>query len=188
MSESVAPTGPRSPGITYQQLLDTDPYPVPDVLRLESPKFLGSADVSKDRYTSYDWHRREVEGLWKRVWQMACREEQIAEVGAHIIYELAELSYIVVRTAPDEIKAYVNACLHRGRQLKDHGGRCSEFRCPFHGFTWALDGQFVDACLVGLRARRRGRVRAARGAGRQMGWVRVHQPRPGRRIVGIVPG
>ena len=39
-----------------------------------------------------------------------------------------------------EIKAYYNACLHRGRQLKDYDGRCTEFRCPFHGFTWALDG------------------------------------------------
>ena len=44
----------------------------------------------------------------------------------------------------------------RPRQLKDHGGRCSEFRCPFHGFTWALDGALrVDPGAVGLRARRR---------------------------------
>ena len=43
-----------------------------------------------------------------------------------------------------EIKAYYNACLHRGRQLKDYGGRCSEIRCPFHGFTWALDGALAS--------------------------------------------
>ncbi|HEY7627545.1 MAG TPA: aromatic ring-hydroxylating dioxygenase subunit alpha [Ilumatobacteraceae bacterium] len=140
MADNVAPTGPRSDGITYQQLLDTDPFPVPDVLRLESPKYLGSADVPAARYTSREWHEREVERLWKRVWQFACREEQIPYVGSHIVYEIANLSFIVVRTAPDEIKAYYNACLHRGRQLKDHGGRCSEFRCPYHGFTWALDG------------------------------------------------
>ena len=47
---------------------------------------------------------------------------------------------VVVRSAPNEIKAYYNACLHRGRQLKDHSGRCTEFRCPFHGFSWTLDG------------------------------------------------
>ncbi len=144
MADSSAPTGPRSTGITYQQLLDTDPFPVPAVLRLESPRYLGSEDISKDRYTTYEWHRREVERLWRRVWQFACREEQIAEIGSHIVYEIAGLSYIVVRTAPDEIKAYVNACLHRGRQLKDHGGRCSEFRCPYHGFTWALSGELAS--------------------------------------------
>ncbi len=39
MADSAEPTGPRSDGITYQQLLDTDPYPVPDVLRVESPRY-----------------------------------------------------------------------------------------------------------------------------------------------------
>jgi phenylpropionate dioxygenase-like ring-hydroxylating dioxygenase large terminal subunit len=140
MAEQVAPIGPRSPGISYQQLLDTDKFPVPDILRVESPQFLGSADVSIDRFITRAWHEREVERLWKRVWQFACREEEIADVGSHVIYEIANLSFLVTRTAPGEIKAYYNACLHRGRQLKDHDGRCSEFRCPFHGWTWRLDG------------------------------------------------
>jgi hypothetical protein len=65
----------RSPGITYQQLLDTDTHPVPDVLRLEAPKYLGSADVSIDRYTTREWHEREVANLWSRVWLFSCREE-----------------------------------------------------------------------------------------------------------------
>jgi phenylpropionate dioxygenase-like ring-hydroxylating dioxygenase large terminal subunit len=144
MAAEVTQTGPRSTGITYQQLLDTDPYPVPVVLRQESPKFLGSDDVPASRYTSRAWHEREVERLWKRVWQFACREEQLPHVGSHIVYEIANLSFIVVRSAPDEIKAFYNACLHRGRQLKDHAGRCSEFRCPFHGFAWALDGALAS--------------------------------------------
>jgi phenylpropionate dioxygenase-like ring-hydroxylating dioxygenase large terminal subunit len=140
MADQVTSTRPRSTGITYQELLDTDPYPVPDVLRLESPKFLGSGDVAASRYTSKEWHDREVERLWKRVWQFACREEQLPNVGSYIVYEIATLSFIVVRSSENEIKAFYNACLHRGRQLKDFSGRCSEFRCPFHGFTWALDG------------------------------------------------
>jgi nitrite reductase/ring-hydroxylating ferredoxin subunit len=147
MAETTGQDRPRSRGVTYQDLLDTDPYAVPDVLRLESPRYLGSEDVPTSRYTSREWHEREVERLWKRVWQFACREEQLPHVGSHVVYEIANLSFIVVRSAPDEIKAYYNACLHRGRQLKDHAGRCSEFRCPFHGFTWALDGTlaFVPA-------------------------------------------
>ena len=70
---------------------------------------------------------------------MACREEHIPEVGSYVRYDIAGDSYLVVRTR-DGIKAYVNACLHRGRALKDYDGRCSEFRCSFHGFTWRLDG------------------------------------------------
>ncbi|MGK0227222.1 MAG: hypothetical protein ACI8XD_002047, partial [Thermoproteota archaeon] len=42
----------RSPGISYQELLDTDTHPVPDVLRIDTPRFEGSHDFSKDRYTT----------------------------------------------------------------------------------------------------------------------------------------
>jgi len=134
----------RSPGITYQELLDTDTHPVPAVLRVESPRFLGDEDISIERYISADWHNREVERLWKRVWQFACREEHIPNPGDYQIYEIANLSFLVVRTQDGTIKCYPNACLHRGRRLKDYDGNCSELRCPFHGFAWALDGALAD--------------------------------------------
>jgi phenylpropionate dioxygenase-like ring-hydroxylating dioxygenase large terminal subunit len=134
----------RSPGISYQELLDTDTHPVPDVLRIESPQYLGSEDVDISHYISREWHEREVRYLWSRVWQFACRVNDIAEVGDHVIYEIVNDSYIVIRTGPEEIKAYPNACLHRGRRLKDHGGNCAQLRCPFHGFAWALDGTLAD--------------------------------------------
>ena len=135
--------GARSPGLSYQDLLDADTHPVPDVLRLESPRYLGSDDVPTERYTSREWHLKEIDRLWKRVWQFACREEHIPDVGDHIIYEIAGLSYLVIRTDAG-IKAFPNACLHRGRQLKDHEGHCSEIRCAFHGFAWTLDGKLAD--------------------------------------------
>ncbi len=130
----------RSPGISYQELLDTDTRPVPDVLRVEHPRFMGAGEISIDRYISREWHEAEVANLWSRVWQFACREEEIPEVGDYVIYEIVRSSYLVIRTAADEIKSYPNACLHRGRQLKDYAGRCNELRCPYHGYTWALDG------------------------------------------------
>ena len=144
MPTGTEPGAARSPGLSYQQLLDTDTHEVPKVLRLESSKFFGDADVSIDRYISRAWHEREKERLWSRVWQFACREEHIPEVGDHTLYEIAGKSYIVMRSGPDEIKAFPNACLHRGRQLKQYDGRCSEIRCPFHGFAWNVDGSLKD--------------------------------------------
>jgi phenylpropionate dioxygenase-like ring-hydroxylating dioxygenase large terminal subunit len=138
------PGAARSPGPTYQELLDADTHPVPDVLRLESPRYLGDEDVPVDRYISHEWHRREVEHLWSRVWQFACRVEEIPEVGDYHVYEIATQSYLIVRTSATEIKAYPNACLHRGRILKDYDGNCSEIRCPFHGFAWTLEGALAD--------------------------------------------
>jgi phenylpropionate dioxygenase-like ring-hydroxylating dioxygenase large terminal subunit len=134
----------RSPGISYQELLDTDTHPVPAVLRLQSPARFGTADVSIDRYISREWHEREVSHLWSRVWQYVCREEEIPEVGDYHVYTIARSSYIVIRTDEHTIKAYPNACLHRGRQLKDFDGHCSEIRCPFHGFAWTIAGDLQD--------------------------------------------
>ncbi len=136
--------GARSPGLTFQDLLDADTHPVPDVLRLESPRYLGSADIPIERYTSREWHRREVDQLWSRVWQFACRDEHIPTPGDYIVYEIAELSFVVVRQHDGSIKAFPNACLHRGRQLKEYDGHCSELRCAFHGFAWQLDGSLAD--------------------------------------------
>ncbi len=137
------PSLPKSRGLSYQQLLDTDTKPVPAVLRECSPRNLGSHDIPVERYTSRAFHELEVEKVWKRVWQMACREEDIPEVGDHIVYEIAHLSILVIRSAPDVIKAYHNVCLHRGRILRERDGNCAQIRCPFHGFTWSLDGKLT---------------------------------------------
>ncbi len=132
----------RSPGITYQQLLDTDTHEVNPILRLESPGDFGTTDIAVERYTSREFHDIEVEKIWKRVWQMACREEDLPDVGDTVRYDIAELSIVLVRSAPDEIRAYWNACLHRGRLLREEDGNCGGdvMRCPFHGFAWHLDG------------------------------------------------
>ena len=181
MADQTEPPGPRSPGITYQQLLDTDKFPVPEVLRLQSPKYLGSDDIPKERYTSRQWHEREVERLWRRVWQFACREEQLADVGSHVVYDIADLSFIVVRSAPERDQGVLQrlpAPWPRSSRITAGGVR--RFRCPFHGCTWALDGSLrAIPARLGLRARRARRVRPARGEGRHVGRVRVHQPRPG---------
>ena len=62
----------RSPGITYQELLDQDTHPVPDVLRLESTVSFGPDEFPITRYTTREWHEVEKEKLWSKVWQYAC--------------------------------------------------------------------------------------------------------------------
>jgi phenylpropionate dioxygenase-like ring-hydroxylating dioxygenase large terminal subunit len=127
-------------GLSYQELLDTDTRKVPEVLRLHNPTDLGSRDIPVVRYTTREFHELEVERLWKRVWQMACREEDIPEVGDTIVYAIAHLSILIVRSDTDTIKAFYNACLHRGRLLREDAGFANEIRCPFHGYCWNLDG------------------------------------------------
>ena len=128
----------------YQGLLDEEHRHVPESLRATSTVHVDDIEIARERYFDPAFHQLEVERMWRRTWQMACREEQIAEVGDSIVYEIADASLIVVRTGPDEIRAFHNSCLHRGTQLRTGSGRVNGFRCPFHGFTWNLDGSFRE--------------------------------------------
>ena len=131
----------RRPGPSVQEVYDADPIPPPAVLRNESPpQGQSSDDVSAERYFSRAWHDREVEKVWRKTWQFACREEHIPEVGDQTVYDIVDDSILVVRTAPDTVKAYVNSCLHRGTILRTEAGHARQIRCPFHGWTWNLDG------------------------------------------------
>lgn len=129
----------HSEGISYQDLIASDLVQAPDVLKLQSPIEIPVLEVPVSQYTTREFHDTEMEKVWSKVWQMACREEEIPEIGDHIIYEIGSYSIIVVRTA-EGIKAHHNACLHRGRRLRDRDGSVGQFTCPFHGFTWNLDG------------------------------------------------
>lgn len=121
-------------------LYPEDNQPPPASLLESSFENLTTADVSAERYYSYDWHRREVEQVWKKTWQMACRVEELPDVGDYVTYDIVDDSVIVVRTSPDEITAYVNSCLHRGTTLSEGAGNKFEFRCPYHGWIFRLDG------------------------------------------------
>ena len=132
----------RCQDLSYNDILDLDTRQVPDFLREEVVPDIGTAPVPAGNYIDPAFYQRETEKLWGRCWQMACREEEIPNVGDFIVYEIAGRSYLIVRTAPDTIKALLNVCLHRGRKLADHAGCKHEFRCMFHGFAWNIDGSF----------------------------------------------
>ena len=94
-----------------------------------------------EAYVSEAYARAENEKLWPKVWQMACREEEIPDVGDYVTYDILDESIIVIRSTPDVISAYYNVCQHRGRRLTKGSGRASQLRCNFHGWTWDLDGE-----------------------------------------------
>ena len=129
-----------SKGISYQELLDRDSCEVPPVLRLDTGDIEGPNRIPIHRYTSREFFELEVERVWKKVWQVACREEDIPKVGDHLVYDIAGMSFLLVRSAENEIKAYWNACLHRGLMLRHRRGNSRDLRCPFHGWCWSLDG------------------------------------------------
>ncbi len=97
--------------------------------------------LDPSRYISKDFAEKEKRLLWPRVWQIACREEEIPEYGNFITYEIADESIIVARAKSGNIIAYHNVCPHRGRRLVSGCGKASIFRCGYHGWTFDLDGK-----------------------------------------------
>jgi len=100
--------------------------------------------VPVEAYISADYVRLEKERLWPRVWQMACREEEIPKPGDFYTYDIADDSIAVVRKQDGSIAAYHNVCPHRGRRLTGGCGRMGKFHCKYHGWQWNLDGQPLE--------------------------------------------
>jgi phenylpropionate dioxygenase-like ring-hydroxylating dioxygenase large terminal subunit len=96
--------------------------------------------VPKERYFDPEFYALEAEHLWPRVWQMACRLEEIPNAGDFAEYTILDQSVIVVRT-DDGVRAFQNACRHRGvRVVEGRGTVSTGFTCPFHGWCYGLDG------------------------------------------------
>jgi nitrite reductase/ring-hydroxylating ferredoxin subunit len=102
--------------------------------------------VARARYTSPQFGALELERLWARVWQVACREEEVAEVGDYCEYLIGDQSILVVRSDPDVIGAYHNTCLHRGTRLAEGSGHFDDghIRCRYHAWCYDLGGQLTD--------------------------------------------
>ena len=95
----------------------------------------------KERYYDPDFFQLEAEQLWPRVWQMACRLEELPEPGDAVEYQILDQSVVVVRGDDGEVRAFDNACRHRGvKLLQGRGTLTSGFTCPFHGWCYGLDG------------------------------------------------
>jgi phenylpropionate dioxygenase-like ring-hydroxylating dioxygenase large terminal subunit len=95
----------------------------------------------KERYYDADFYAMECELLWPRVWQMACRLEEIPAARDFVEYEILDQSVIVVRNDDMTVSALQNACRHRGVKLVEgHGSCASGFTCPFHGWCYGADG------------------------------------------------
>src|SRR5262245_63717062 len=72
---------------------------------------------------------------------MACRLEEIPNAHDFVPYAILDQSVIVVRGDDMQVRAFQNACRHRGVRIVEERGTCETgFTCPFHGWCYAVDG------------------------------------------------
>jgi len=100
-----------------------------------------SASLSKDRYISEDFMQSEWEGIWTKAWLFAGLESDLLEPGDFFIYDIGRESIVITRNDENEISAFYNVCQHRGNKIVTlESGSFSKVSCPYHGWTYGLDG------------------------------------------------
>ena len=84
----------RSPDTSYTEYLTQDSKKVPEFMVEENFEFLGSEDIDTSRYISREFFEKEKDCMWTRVWQFACRVEDIPEVGDSLVYDILDWSFL----------------------------------------------------------------------------------------------
>ncbi|MCB2060090.1 MAG: aromatic ring-hydroxylating dioxygenase subunit alpha [Novosphingobium sp.] len=131
---------------------------------MNKPEKIVSEELSEaltypvEAFISREYAEAEPDRLWSKVWQQAGRVEELREVGDYITYNICHDSILIVRDAPDSLKAYHNVCPHRGRRLVGdntgggpvvvkqakgaHSARGNQlkFGCNYHAWTFGVDG------------------------------------------------
>ena len=98
--------------------------------------------VPASRYTSPEFAALEHEHVWPRVWQIACSVDHVAEPGDFFEYRVGRYSVIVVRGRDGALRAFQNACKHRGNVLCTGAGQgLRNLRCIYHGWVYDLKGE-----------------------------------------------
>lgn len=86
----------------------------------------------------------EKERLFGRAWTFVGHESEIPHDGDYVVRRVLDDSFIITRDSAGEVRALFNMCLHRGMQVcRAEMGNASNFRCPYHGWTYRNDGRLT---------------------------------------------
>ncbi|MGH7332909.1 MAG: aromatic ring-hydroxylating oxygenase subunit alpha [Candidatus Rokuibacteriota bacterium] len=96
-------------------------------------------------YTDPAFYGREVERIFRREWMFVGRTDVISRPGDYFTLECAGVPMIVSRGQDGRLRAFANACRHRGSLIVEGEGQARAFRCPYHSWTYGLDGRLLAA-------------------------------------------
>ncbi len=120
--------------------------PIP-AFRKTIETFTAGAKTLPQRYfVSPEVFAEEQEAIFSTQWVCVGHQSQIAGAGDFVVLEVAGESIVVVRDQKGTIRGFYNVCRHRGTQLcEEQSGHSSAIQCPYHAWTYALDGRLIGA-------------------------------------------
>jgi choline monooxygenase len=96
-------------------------------------------------YTSQAFYDREVERLWRKIWNFIGSVDQVAKNGDYFTLTFAGVPVIVLRDQSGTLRAFANTCRHRGCELLEGNGNVNLIVCPYHSWTYGLTGALRGA-------------------------------------------
>jgi Rieske 2Fe-2S family protein len=106
----------------------------------------GAKTLDQKYFVSPDVFGEEREKIFSNQWVLVGHQSQIAEGGDYFTAEVAGESLIIVRDKRGAVHGFYNVCRHRGsRLIENRHGQCAAIQCPYHAWTYALDGRLVGA-------------------------------------------
>src|SRR5688572_30338693 len=117
----------------------------PDTYRSVRRPLLDAETLPPACYTSPEFYRREVSEIFLKCWSLIGRADYVKNPGDYFTHDVGGVSFIVMRGEDGEIRAFVNACRHRGAQLLEGEGNCRTIRCPYHSWMYYCAGRLRGA-------------------------------------------
>jgi choline monooxygenase len=119
-----------------------------DVARISTgydPDPARSWSLRAEAYTERRWADADVAGILARSWQWICHVERLRDPGSYVSAIVAGMPVAVVRGRDGELRAFYNVCKHRAHELLSGSGTTRNIVCPYHAWTYGLDGNLKAA-------------------------------------------
>ena len=104
-----------------------------------------SMSLRAEAYTDPLWAEADLKGIFARTWQWICHVEQLRNPGSYVSATVAGMPIAVVRDRDGELRAFYNVCKHRAHELLSGAGTTRSIVCPYHAWTYGLDGRLKAA-------------------------------------------
>ena len=96
-------------------------------------------------YFDPDILRLEQDAIFRRSWQYVGHLGQVAEPGSYFAGRAGDVPVVVTRPQDGGLRAFLNVCRHRGTVLVEGEGKRASLQCPYHAWTYGLDGALRSA-------------------------------------------
>ena len=104
-----------------------------------------SLSLNAENYTDPRWHKLDQNAIISRSWQWVCHVEKLRDPGSYLTTVIAEQPIALVRDRDGQLRGFYNVCKHRAHELLSGEGLATRIMCPYHAWTYRLDGQLARA-------------------------------------------